>query len=94
MLYFSIVTREDLCAVTHQDGSARVQTVADDHDALFVNLLDAFEELTGVGVLCNTSLNFPSCGFINTLGDLIRFVEHGGIDGVVVDRVLYDTKSI
>jgi carbamoyltransferase len=44
-------------AVTHVDGSARIQTVAADGDPLARNTLEAFERLTGVPVLLNTSFN-------------------------------------
>jgi carbamoyltransferase len=46
-----------LPAVTHVDGSARVQTVTAEDDALFHALLVRFGELTGVPVLLNTSFN-------------------------------------
>lgn len=46
-----------LPAITHLDGSARLQTVArDDHELLW-DLLEAFESKTGCGVLVNTSFN-------------------------------------
>ncbi len=44
-------------AVTHIDGTARLQTVNEREDALLYALLKAFEERTGVGVLLNTSFN-------------------------------------
>jgi carbamoyltransferase len=44
-------------AVTHADGTARVQTVKDDANPLFCRLLRAFRDLTGVPVLINTSFN-------------------------------------
>jgi carbamoyltransferase len=44
-------------AVTHVDGSARLQTVGPDDDALLRALLLAFEQRTGVPVLLNTSFN-------------------------------------
>jgi len=44
-------------AVTHQDGTARVQTVAEEHNPRFYRLIRAFRDLTGVPVLINTSFN-------------------------------------
>jgi carbamoyltransferase len=44
-------------AVIHVDGSARVQTVTRDMNPRFYHLLSAFERLTGVPVLLNTSFN-------------------------------------
>lgn len=44
-------------AVTHIDGTARVQTVSKKTNPLLWNLLDTFETKTGVPVLINTSFN-------------------------------------
>ena len=44
-------------AVTHVDGSARVQTISQVHQPLVWKLLEAFEKKTGVPVLLNTSFN-------------------------------------
>ena len=44
-------------AVTHVDGSGRLQTVNRRTNALFYNLIDLFREITGVPMLLNTSFN-------------------------------------
>jgi carbamoyltransferase len=44
-------------AVTHVDGSGRIQTVSRETNPLFWELLRAFEKRTGVPVLLNTSFN-------------------------------------
>ena len=44
-------------AVTHVDGTARLQTVARDDDPLLRALLEGFAARTGVPVLLNTSFN-------------------------------------
>jgi predicted NodU family carbamoyl transferase len=62
MLYFQRVTDDRLAAVTHADGSARVQTVDRGSNPLLYDILGAFAARTGVGVLCNTSLNYPGRG--------------------------------
>ena len=49
--------REVIPAVTHADGSARVQTVTRDANPRYWALLKAFERVTGVPVLLNTSFN-------------------------------------
>lgn len=49
--------RSVIPAVTHDDGTARVQTVEKTADPLFHSLLTAFGELTGIPVLINTSFN-------------------------------------
>ena len=44
-------------AVTHVDGSGRLQTVSRETNPLYWELLRAFEKRTGVPVLLNTSFN-------------------------------------
>lgn len=76
-------------AVTHVDGSARLQTVDQNGDGRLRSLLRAFASRTGCGVMCNTSLNFPGLGFINTSSDLFRFCETRDIDDVVIGDAHY-----
>jgi len=89
MLYFQKVRDKRLGAVTHADGSARVQTVAADEDPLLHGLLGAFADRTGAGVLCNTSLNLPGRGFVNRTSDLVEYVLDRAVDGFVVHDRLY-----
>ena len=49
--------REKIPAVTHGDGTGRLQTVERDVNERYWNLIHKFEEATGVPVLLNTSFN-------------------------------------
>ena len=49
--------RERIPAVTHVDGSGRLQTVHRSTNALYYRLIEAFRDLTGVPMLLNTSFN-------------------------------------
>jgi carbamoyltransferase len=49
--------RADIPAVTHADGTGRVQTVEQSTNPLYWKLIARFEDLTGVPVLLNTSFN-------------------------------------
>jgi carbamoyltransferase len=49
--------RERIPAVTHQDGTGRLQTVEKDVNPLYWKLLRRFGDLTGVPILINTSFN-------------------------------------
>jgi carbamoyltransferase len=49
--------RELIPAVTHVDGSGRLQTVSANSNPLYHKLISSFEELTGVPMLLNTSFN-------------------------------------
>ncbi len=49
--------RERLSAVTHEDGTGRVQTVRREDNPLYYDLIGEFEKRTGTPVLLNTSFN-------------------------------------
>ncbi len=85
MLYTSQATTDALPAVTHVNGSARLQTVSQSTNPALCDLLTAFKARTGFGVLCNTSLNFNGKGFINNLVDLDTYAWDHGLDGFIVD---------
>lgn len=84
MLYFRHVRDRRLKAITHVDGSARVQTVSAASNPAQHALLSAFAQRTGLGVLCNTSLNFNGHGFINRMSHLVEYCEARGISEMVV----------
>ncbi|WP_176804846.1 carbamoyltransferase C-terminal domain-containing protein [Paracoccus isoporae] len=83
MLYRQHVTDGRLAAVSHADGTARVQTVSKNQHPMLHALLLAFKKRSGVGVLCNTSLNFAGAGFINKTSDLHHFATAARLDGFV-----------
>lgn len=85
MLHFQRLRTDRLRAVTHVDGTARVQTVNEREDAPTYRLLQEFKRQTGFGVLCNTSLNFKGKGFINRASDLLRFAQEEDIDALVIN---------
>jgi predicted NodU family carbamoyl transferase len=93
MLYTYRVTTDALSAVTHVNGTARLQTVSSVTNGRLYELLVAFKARTGYGVLCNTSLNFKGKGFINKIDDLSRFAVNHNLDGFVVNGRSYLLKS-
>src|SRR5207248_1833701 len=52
-----VISTLNLPAITHVDGSARIQTVHAETNARFAALLQAFNQLTGCPILLNTSFN-------------------------------------
>lgn len=49
--------KERLSAITHEDGTGRVQTIRREDNPLYYDLIQAFEERTNIPVLLNTSFN-------------------------------------
>lgn len=89
MLFTFRANTDALAAVTHVNGTARLQTVGPHTNPHLHRLLVAFKERTGFGVLCNTSLNFSGKGFINNLADLDTYTIDHGLDGFVVEGRAY-----
>ncbi len=73
--YMSLVAqvkRLEIPAVTHVDGSARVQTVTRETNPLYWEIIEAFRKLTGCPVIVNTSFNVRGEPIVCTPEDSIR----------------------
>jgi carbamoyltransferase len=77
-----------LRAVTHIDGTARVQTVRRDFNPKFWSLLQAFEVRAGVPVLLNTSFNTKGEPIVNTPEEAVRCFLNADLDLLVIGRWL------
>ncbi len=93
MLYTKLVSTDALAAVTHVNGTARIQTVSSETNGHLHELLVAFKARTGYCVLCNTSLNFKGSGFINNIADLSAYTIERNLDRFVIEGRCYMLKS-
>jgi carbamoyltransferase len=81
--------REQIPAVTHVDGTARLQTVRAEDNPFLHGLLELVGELTGVPVLLNTSLNLRGMPIVETPKDAMDLYVQTPIDLLVLgDRVV------
>ncbi len=87
------ITRSDIPAVTHIDFSARVQTVHADTNPRYYRLLQAFQELTGYGVLVNTSFNVRGEPIVCTPEDAYRCFMRTEMDYLVMGNYLFDKRQ-
>lgn len=85
--------RSLLGAVTHVDGTARVQTVSKETNERFWDLLRAFGKRTGVPILLNTSFNNNVEPIVNSAEDAIVCFLTTGIDYLVVGDYLIRKKG-
>lgn len=60
--------------MTHQDGTGRVQTVTDEHNGRYCRLIRAFECMTGVAVVIDTSFNVRGVTIVCTPQDAYNMV--------------------
>ncbi|MEA2296773.1 MAG: carbamoyltransferase [Solirubrobacteraceae bacterium] len=67
-------------AVVHVDGTARIQTVDAASEPLVAGMLDAFEDLTGVPVVVNTSLNTAGRPMVDDPRDALECFGSAPID--------------
>ena len=77
-----------LPAVTHVDGSARIQTVGRERHPFFWRLLKQFEQRTGCGVLLNTSFNVRGEPVVCTPDDAYRCFVNTAIDWLAIGPFL------
>lgn len=82
--------RSDIPAVTHVDGSARVQTVDDGRNPRLHALLVEFKRLTGCSVLVNTSFNVRSEPIVCSPKDAYCCFMRTGIDVLVLGNFILE----
>ncbi len=80
--------RSDLPAITHVDYSARVQTVHGSDHPDFHGLIRAFKEISGVGVLVNTSFNVRGEPIVCSPRDAYRCFMRTEMDLLVLEDCL------
>jgi carbamoyltransferase len=82
-----------LPAVTHVDGTARLQTVSRHDDEFFHALLTAFKAQTGVGVLLNTSFNGRGEPIVETPAEAVECFKATALDALAMPPYLIRKRS-
>ncbi|MBD3393168.1 MAG: carbamoyltransferase, partial [Chitinivibrionales bacterium] len=80
--------RSEIPAVTHVDGTGRLQTVSREHSPLWHKLISRFGEETGVPVILNTSFNIKGEPIVCTPRDAIRCFRKTGLDSMALGRFI------
>lgn len=84
--------RSVIPAVTHEDGTGRVQTVTEAVNGRYYRLVRAFHRLTGVPVVINTSFNVRGEPIVCTPKDAYHTFVNTGIDALVLGDYLVTNK--
>ena len=86
--------RSNLPAITHVDYSARVQTVHEETNPRFHNLISAFKDITGIGVVINTSFNVRGEPPVCSPHDAVECFLATEMDYLVMNNTVLDKKHM
>ena len=81
--------KEVIPAVTHEDGTGRLQTVAYEQNEFLYLLLTAFDSMSEHGVLLNTSFNVNGKPILTRLSDAFHILTNTQLDAIYYKEKLY-----
>ena len=96
-MLFVAQVREDkrtVPAITHVDGSARLQTIRREDHELFYDLIGEFERQSGCPVIINTSFNVRGEPIVCTPQDAFRCFMRTDMDYLVMGSFILDKKKM
>jgi carbamoyltransferase len=76
-------------AITHADGTARIQTLEPQDNPKLYLLLTQWQKKTGIPMLLNTSLNLDGEPIVETPIDALNLFERGNVDIAVIGRKMF-----
>lgn len=94
MLLIAKVKKNNIPAVTHVDGTARVQTINISQNPKTYSLIKEFQKITGVPVVLNTSFNDSGEPIVETPEDAMKTFKSTNLDALIVgDYLLLPDKT-
>ena len=84
--------QEQLQAITHVDGSARIQTVKREQNEFLYDLLTEMEKIGKIPVLLNTSFNIKGNPILTTIKDALYVLDNTELDAVYVEGTLFTDR--
>ena len=88
MMFTVAVKADDLPAITHVDGTARIQTVSKSNNPLYHKLLTEFYRLTGCPAILNTSFNVMGEPIVCSPADALNTFKKSGLDYLVIGNYI------
>ena len=77
---FKLEKHGEVPAITHVDGTCRIQTVTEEQNKNYYDLIKAFNDITGVPILFNTSFNLAGEPLVETLDDALKTIANSDLD--------------
>ena len=84
--------RDRLAAVTHVDGTARVQTVSQDSAPELYGILSELERLGGRPLVLNTSQNAAGEPIVGSAEDALAFFVRNPVDAAFIGDLVLERK--
>ena len=85
--------RGTLPAITHVDGTGRLQTVFREWNPRYYDLIESFGQATGVPVVLNTSFNLKGEPIVNTPANAFQTFWKSEMDTLVLENFLVDKED-
>ncbi|MBI2137885.1 carbamoyltransferase [Candidatus Woesearchaeota archaeon] len=85
--------RQKLPAITHIDGTGRLQTITKEQNPRYYKLIKEFEKLSGIPILVNTSFNIRGEPIVMTPEHAYRCFTGTEIDYLALENFLIDRKE-
>jgi carbamoyltransferase len=85
--------RDQIPAVVHVDGTARVQTVTQTQNPIYYGLIKRFENITGVPVILNTSFNDAGEPLVESPKDSLKTFLRMNLDHLVIENFFVTKKN-
>jgi carbamoyltransferase len=86
--------RELIPAITHVDGTGRLQTVQKDSNPKYYRLIETFGQATGVPIVLNTSFNLKGEPIVNSPQEAFQTFTRSGMDMLVLGNYLVDKLAL
>jgi carbamoyltransferase len=96
MLYVTPVKesqQKNLPAITHVDGTGRLQTVFKNHSPRYYSLIERFGQATGVPVILNTSFNLRGEPIVTTPANAFSTFSKSEMDSLVLGNFIVDKPA-
>jgi carbamoyltransferase len=84
------IKKSEIPAITHVDYSARVQTVSQNTNKRYYDLISKFKEITGCPVIINTSFNVRGEPIVNTPTDAFNCFMGTELDYLIIGNCILD----
>ncbi len=86
--------RDIIPAITHVDGTGRLQTVNKDMNPKYYRLIETFGQATGVPVVLNTSFNLKGEPIVNTPQEAFNTFMRSGMDLLVLGNYVIEKTKV